>query len=280
MEQLIKVYGLTGKSGTGKSYQSMNICRDRGIESIIDDGLFIYKNAVQAGHSAKRDDNKMTAIKTAIFQNEESRKEVADKIKELKPASILVLGTSEGMIEKICTRLELPEVSEMIYIEDVVDEDAIATALRQRREMGKHVIPVATFEIKPQFSGYFMLPLNIFRGMGRNRITENEKTVVRPTYSYMGKFRISDKAVQQLVRYVCNKSEGMAEVKKITVSSREEGVILTVVGVFDYSRNLRKNIAEMQRMIAEEVENMTAFHILRINVIVKGLKPISKGKVR
>ncbi len=276
----MKVYGLTGKSGTGKSYQSINICRDKNIEGIIDDGLFIYKNTVQAGHSAKRDENKMTAIKTAIFQNEETRKIVADKIKEVSPDSILVLGTSEAMIEKICRRLELPEVSEMIYIEDVVDEDAIATALRQRREMGKHVIPVATFEIKPQFSGYFMLPLNIFRGMGRQRIEENEKTVVRPTYSYMGKFRISDKAVNQLVRYVSEKTPGIAEVVKISVSSREEGVILTVVAVFDYSRNLRKNIVELQHRIAEEVENMTAFHIMRINVVVKGLKPKQGAKKR
>lgn len=274
----MKIYGLTGKSGTGKSYQSMNICRDRGIESIIDDGLFIYKNAVQAGHSAKRDENKMTAIKTAIFQDETSRKEVADKIKEVQPESILILGTSEAMIEKIAKRLELPEVSEMIHIEDVVDEDAIATALRQRREMGKHVIPVATFEIKPQFSGYFMLPLNIFRGMGRNRITENEKTVVRPTYSYMGKFRISDKAVQQLVRYACERSEGVAKVAKVTVSSQPDGVILTIAAVFDYSRSLRKNIIELQRCVAEEVENMTAFHIMRINVIVKGLRPAARGR--
>ena len=35
--------------------------RSRNIEAIIDDGLFIYNNAVQAGHSAKRDENKMTA---------------------------------------------------------------------------------------------------------------------------------------------------------------------------------------------------------------------------
>ena len=274
----MKVYGLMGKSGTGKSYQSMNVCRDRGIESIIDDGLFIYQNAVQAGHSAKRDENKITAIKTAIFQDEESRKEVADKIKELQPASILVLGTSEGMIQKICKRLELPEITEMIYIEDVVDQDAINTALRQRREMGKHVIPVATFEIKPQFSGYFMIPLNILRSKGRSKIAENEKTVVRPTYSYMGKFRISDKAVKQLVRYACDNTEGIAEITKITISSRDEGVIITVASIFDLSRNLRKNIVELQRRIAEEVENMTAFHIVRINVIVKGLKPAEKQK--
>ena len=110
----MKVYGLVGKSGTGKSYQSMNVCRDRHIEAIVDDGLFICRNTIQAGHSAKRDQNKVSAIKTAIFQDPETRRQVAGKIKEVKPKSILVLGTSEEMIERICSRLELPKVSEMV----------------------------------------------------------------------------------------------------------------------------------------------------------------------
>ena len=110
----MKVYGLVGKSGTGKSYQSMNVCRDRHIEAIVDDGLFICRNTIQAGHSAKRDQNKVSAIKTAIFQDPETCRQVAGKIKEVKPKSILVLGTSEEMIERICSRLELPKVSEMV----------------------------------------------------------------------------------------------------------------------------------------------------------------------
>ena len=48
----MKVYSLTGKSGTGKSYQAMNLCNEENIESIIDDGLFIYHSRVEAGISA------------------------------------------------------------------------------------------------------------------------------------------------------------------------------------------------------------------------------------
>ena len=40
------VYTLAGKSGTGKSFHAMNLCRKYNIEAIIDDGLFIYKNIV------------------------------------------------------------------------------------------------------------------------------------------------------------------------------------------------------------------------------------------
>ena len=63
----MKVYALVGKSGTGKSYQAINLCRDRDIESIIDDGLFICRGKAMAGKSAKREATKIGAIKTALF---------------------------------------------------------------------------------------------------------------------------------------------------------------------------------------------------------------------
>jgi ABC-type glutathione transport system ATPase component len=52
----MKVYALVGKSGTGKSYQAQNLCRELKIKGIIDDGLFIYENKVISGISAKRQD--------------------------------------------------------------------------------------------------------------------------------------------------------------------------------------------------------------------------------
>lgn len=268
----MKVYGLVGKSGTGKSYQAMNVCRSRKIESIIDDGLFIYDSAVRAGRSAKRDENKMTAIKTAIFNNEDHRKEVADAIKTTSPKSVLVLGTSEGMIQRICDRLEIPDVSEMIHIEDIVSEKEIKKALQQRREKGKHVIPVPTFEIKNQFSGYFLKPLDIFRIKNGKPAKVNEKSVVRPTYSYLGEFTISDKAVLQLTEYVSRNTSCVADVIKCSLKNSPEGVTLNVAAVFYYDRALRKRIEELQRAVAEGVESMTAFNILGVNIVVKGMR--------
>jgi hypothetical protein len=268
----MKVYGLEGKSGTGKSFQAMNVCRERNIKSIIDDGLFIYDNAIQAGHSAKRDENKMTAIKTAIFNDEEERAKVAEAIKRINPESILVLGTSEGMINKICTRLELPEVSEMIHIEDIVSSEDIEAALQQRREKGKHVIPVPTFEIKNQFSGYFMRPLNKLKMINGKPSKINEKTVVRPTYSYLGEFTISDKAVLQLTEHVVSKCRCVAEVVKCTLKNNPQGVMLTIAAIFYYDEELRKHIEILQQRVAENVENMTAFNILAVNIIVKGMR--------
>ena len=63
----MEVYALIGKSGTGKSFQAMNLCKQYNIESIIDDGLFIYKSTVVEGVSAKRAETKIGAVKTALF---------------------------------------------------------------------------------------------------------------------------------------------------------------------------------------------------------------------
>lgn len=274
----ITVYGLSGRSGTGKSYQAMNVCRRMDIESIIDDGLFICHNKIEAGHSAKRDSNKITAIRTAIFDDTAERRLVSDRIREVAPASILVIGTSDAMVEKICSRLGLPEPTEIMHIEDVSDSDDITTALRQRREKGKHVIPVPTVEIQPQFSGYFLAPFRFFLRRNGRIVSGDEKSVVRPTYSYLGRYYISNSAVRQIIQYAGLHSPGVSEVQRSSVRVGPEGAVISVAAVFYMTRNLRANVEKMQKHIADEVTKMTSFNILSVNVTVRGLNPETKNE--
>ena len=272
----MRVYGLSGKSGTGKSYQAMNICREFQIESMVDDGLFIYNNAVQAGHSAKRDENKITAIRTAIFDKEEDRAAVAAKIREIMPESILVIGTSDEMVRRIASRLGLPDPDPIIHIEDIVDGETISTALQSRREGGQHVIPVPTMEIQKQFSGYFMIPVRLFLERNGKVLQDDEKTVVRPTYSYLGNFTIAHSAVIDIMEYVVSRVEGIREILKCSAEILTDGVILNISCIFDYSDRLMERVRELQDGLAEEVSHMTAFNIISVNVIVRGLKPVRK----
>ena len=39
----MKVYGLSGKSGTGKSYNAAELCGRLDIDGLIDDGLFVHE---------------------------------------------------------------------------------------------------------------------------------------------------------------------------------------------------------------------------------------------
>ena len=118
------------------------------------------------------------------------QRQVSEAIKREKPASILVLGTSEEMVDKIIERLGLPAVPpespRRIRIEEITTEDERIAAHRQRNEYGKHVIPAPSLQLKRTFAGYFMDPLRFFRG--KDQGASSERTVVRPAYSYLGEY--------------------------------------------------------------------------------------------
>ena len=159
----MEIYALVGQSGTGKSYKAFMVAKDRDIEYIIDDGLLIGGTRVISGSSAKKEKTKLAAVRRALFKDDKHREEVKTAIKELSPKKILVLGTSEKMVELITKALEIPKPCEIIYINDISTYGEIKTAVKSRKKEGKHVIPVPTVEIKKDFSGYFIDSLKIFR---------------------------------------------------------------------------------------------------------------------
>jgi len=267
----MEIYGLYGKSGTGKSYQAMSLCKELDLEAIIDDGLFIYGNRVMAGISAKRQNTKIKAIKTALFTDDNHRREVHEKIQEVNPPGILILGTSQEMVKKIRERLELPELSGLIPIEDITTEDQREIARKQRKELGKHVIPAPTFQIKRQFSGYFLDPLRIFRNLG-GRTTYAEKTVVRPTFSYLGDYDLSDRVIIDIANHVSERVTGIDSVLRVLAESSDEGVRVIVTVIMKYGNIITPIAEELQQRVTRQVEAMTAFNVIAVDVDVRGLK--------
>ena len=150
----IKVYAFVGPSGTGKSYRAQMVASEKDIHFIIDDGLLIKDNEIIAGASAKKAPTKIETVKHALFYAEEEKKPIEGAFKKYRPDKILILGTSDGMVQKIAANLGLPEVSETTYINEVATEEEMQTARHIRVTEGKHVIPVPTFELKKDFSGY------------------------------------------------------------------------------------------------------------------------------
>ena len=270
----MKVYSLSGRSGTGKSYQAINLCKEKNIESIIDDGLFIYRNKVISGISAKRERTIIGAVKAAIFSEDERAEEAKAAIAQMNPASLLVIGTSDEMIDRIVARLELPEPSERIYIEEITSEDEREIARHQRKNMGQHVIPAPTFQLKKQFSGYFMKPMKILKDFGPGHWRENaEKSVVRPSYSYMGKYNISEKVMTDIVSCVSEDVGGIHQIDMVHVAEkremRNEGIELEVVIDMDYGWDLPARALQFQSRIAAEIEKMTAFNVNKVDIEVR-----------
>lgn len=264
----MKVYAFVGPSGTGKSHNSQNVAFENNIEYIIDDALLIKGNKVVAGRSAKTEPTKIGSVKAALFTDVDRRDAMIKAIKSEKPDSILILGTSDGMVEKIAENLNLPEIEKRIYIEQVSSEEQIEEAKRIRKEQGKHVVPVPTFEIKEQFSGYFMDPLKMFEKKDK---VYREKSVIRPTFSYLGNFKISDKVIKEIIQYEGIKIEGITRISKIDIDKFVDGINMNLDIYIKFGYNIPNVTTKFQTTIASKIDYITGINILSINVYVKGI---------
>lgn len=275
----IKVYAFVGPSGTGKSYRAQMVASEKNINFIIDDGLLIKDNEVIAGESAKKAPTKIETVKHALFYKDEEKEEIIKALKKYKPESILILGTSDGMVEKIAANLGLPEISETIYISDVATQEEMETARRIRVTEGKHVIPVPTFEIKKDFSGYLLDPLQIFKTKGKGQQPYiSEKSIIRPTFSYMGNFTISDTVFRQILEYLSSKTPGIYKIQKIRVDNFGEGAKLYMEVTVVYGFNLIDGIKQFKIKAKKEIEKLTAMNVEEFEVVVKNVYVPQRGE--
>ena len=271
LESKIKVYAFVGPSGTGKSYRAQLVANENNIHYIIDDGLLIKENDVVAGNSAKKAPTKIETVKKAIFIEKKDREEMKKALKTIKPDSILILGTSDGMIEKIAENLELPKPEKTIYINQVATETEMETARRIRTTEGKHVIPVPTFEIKRDFAGYILDPLQIFKYRKNDEPYISEKSIIRPTFSYLGKFTISDTVFRQITEYVAKKTEGIHRVSRVRVENTigATNIYVEVYVIFGY--NIVNVLRDFKQRVKKEIERLTTMNVQEVSVVAKGI---------
>ena len=200
--------------------------------------------------------------------------EIKKAFRKYRPESILILGTSDNMIKKIRENLGLPELTETIYITDVATEEEMQEAKRIRQTQGKHVIPVPTFEIKKDFSGFILDPLQIFKSKGKDaKPYISEKSIIRPTFSYLGNFRISDTVFRQIIEYLATKIESIYKVSRVRIDKigDNEGITIYIEVVVEYGYNILEALKEFKKKCKKEIENLTAMNVENIDIVAKGV---------
>jgi uncharacterized alkaline shock family protein YloU len=265
----IEVIALVGPSGTGKSHRAMTVAQEWSCDVIIDDGLLIAGSRIVAGRSAKREETKTAAIRRAIFSAPGHVLEVREGLLSVGPKRVLALGTSTTMIGRIVSRLGLPEPKEILNIQDFATAGEIDRALWQRRQEGKHVIPAPAFEVKKTFSGYLVDPLRAFTMSREQRYSSPERSVVRPTYSYFGRYYISDAVVMQIAQKICMETPGVKRVLKTLVLTVGEGTILDVELVLDYPIKVFEAMQAVQRSLKDKLEFLTGIYLERVDISTK-----------
>ena len=279
-----KVFALVGESGTGKSFRAKLVAQKYRVDFIIDDGLLIKDNRILAGHSAKKEHTFLAAVKVALFDEKSDRDEVARRLQSEKFKRILLLGTSEKMVNKIAARLQLPPPEKIIKIEDISTQEEIDKAIRTRRIEGKHIIPVPSIEVKRSYPNIFYNAIRIFKKRARNAAssivpegsiggigpipTLHEKSVVRPEYSKHGKVIISQEALSELVIQCLDEYNHSIKIKKILVKDAEMGYRLVITIDVPYGIQLGGNIHKLQHYIIDNIERYTGILIEEINIII------------
>ena len=273
----MEIYALVGHSGTGKSHQAPLMAREYKIEYIIDDGLLIKGNTIMAGRSAKRENTRYGAIKRALFKDPEHAAQVIEKLEEIKPDRILIIGTSRRMTEVIAQNLELPAPTRYYDIEDISDEESIQTALAVRAKTNRHVIPLPTFAIKKEFPGYLIDPLRSFFSLPapQQREIPVERSVVRPVFSTLGSFYIAEHVITDLVQYLVSQKPGVHKILHSEIENGSSKVYLNVDIVVDLlqipDRRIDTLLREIQQNVKENVEYQTGFYLDQVNVIARKL---------
>lgn len=270
------VIALVGPSGTGKSHRALQVAREHNADAIIDDGILIKDGHIVAGESAKTEKSKIMAVRRAIFVLPGHADDVRAAIQSMQPHRILVIGTSENMVQKIAKTLDLPPIQSIVRIEDIASRTEIATAQFHRLKEGKHIIPVPTIELKPHFSGFLVNPLQIFKQSSVKRRKLGEKSIVRPVFSYYGKLIIDDKVIQVIVEKIIKAREFVKSLKNVRVKhifkdDEDRGLTIACEVVLSYGNHIPTLIRQTQSHIRDAVEFTTGMIVHAVDISVKAL---------
>ena len=268
-----QVYALVGGNGTGKSFRARLVAQKYRIDLIIDDGLVIRGDKILAGHSAKREKTFLAAVKAAVFDDKQHRDEAAKVLHQLSRKKILILGTSDKMVNKIAARLQIQPPQKIIRIEDIATQEEIEAAIRSRRVEGKHVIPVPSVEVKRNYPQIFYDKIRLlFRNENVRHLKEEEilfeKSVVRPEFSKVYAAQVSDAALKEMVIQHTAQYDSAVGIKKITVQAERSGYIIIMMVDMPAGPDLAGRILALKSYIIKNIERYSGIFIEDLNIVI------------
>lgn len=263
----IKIFAFVGPAGTGKSHRATHVARQNGIDVIIDDGLVISRGRILAGRSAKSEVNRLRAIKRAIFEYEDHRDEVVRYLTKNPPDKLMILATSDGMINKIIKRLGLNPPLRFININEISTSEEIEAALRERREKKQHVVPVAKAQVQQNFAGKLVSQIRgFFRGRDKN---EERNTIVKPLFSFNGKVTIEHDALVEMSKKLLELGNHVKKIRELDIEIYDDKISLNIEIDLNLGNKNALSIARaLQRKLLKGLSFFTGMEIKQVNIKV------------
>ena len=117
-----------------------------------------------------------------------------------------------------------------------------------------------------------MDPLQIFKSKGAGQKPYiSEKTIIRPTFSYLGKFTISDTVFRQIMEYLADRMPAIYKVLRTRASNTEAGPRIYMEVMVTYGYNIQDSLKEFKEKAIREIENLTSMNVVTMDVVAKSV---------
>ena len=263
----VSVFAFVGQAGTGKSQRAQLVALEHGVDFLIDDGLLIRKGQIVGGKSAKTEKNQIKAIRRALFEYQNHRKSVVEFLEASQPCSVMLIGTSSGMISRILKNLGLPDPVRIIHIEDVSSNEEISRARKERFIKGQHVIPVSHIQVRKHFAGKLVGRLKVL--FDNSDSMEGEKTIVRPPFKFFGDVTIDPAVVEQMARFIAERTCQVASVISAQTKPSNGGVVVQVgIKCTPGPRTILSLGENLRERISRAVSGITGLDVHRVDISV------------
>ena len=107
---------------------------------------------------------------------------------------------------------------------------------------------------------------------------EADKSIVRPTFSYMGDYIISDNVINSIAIHEAQKIDGLIKVQNINLRKTGHGVHIDMTVILQYGCDIFSVCKNIQLAVRNNVEQYTSINARRINILVKNLREITIKK--
>ena len=182
------------------------------------------------------------------------------------------------MIDRITEALGLPQVKYKIFIQDIATPEQIELAQTMRRE-GKHVIPLPSIEVNKDLPIYwidsifgFMTKKNKEKDKDKSgSMAADDKCIVRPRFSQLGRLTIAENAIEQIVRYNLLQQEEFDRGAKIQVDMSDFGVSIYCEMKIRFGIPIQSAIEQFQIHTIQDLDKMTNLTVQRIDVRITGI---------
>ena len=262
----IEVIAFVGAAGTGKSQRASQVGRQYGVDFVIDDGLVVSKGRIMAGKSAKSEKNLVRAIRRALFQYAPHRLEAASFLASRAPCKVMVIATSNLMMEKIVAALNLPFPKKIVDITEVASREEIVNALKERREKKQHVVPVSRTQIQRNFAGRLVSQL---KGFFKSKDRQDARTVVQPPFSFDGRVTIETEAILEITRRLLIIGDHIHKVRELNLAPEEDAISVNLTVDVRLNGESALYLARLiQKKISRGLSFFTGMEVKKVNISI------------